>query len=314
VETTEIVREKSARLKWIHATQFAAVLFVLLALVLVLFRAASGQSLGLKSSVSSAIHGAKSLVYALRDASRVRSYNHGQFTSVVFLHHSVGSNLIKQGELRRRFAAAGFQLWDHGYNAEGLRDPHGTSLGYSYNVPSDNTDPDGLAQILAQPVYPIPLNTFSALLQYEVIVFKSCFPVSHIVSDEQFARDQSYYLSIRARADDHPDKLFILMTPPPLNPAETDVQAAARARKLANWLKSDGFIGGHPNFFTFDLFGYLAESDPAAADANRLSKAYREDADSHPNRLANETIGPLFVDFVSQAVQQYRGPRPASTR
>jgi hypothetical protein len=57
---------------------------------------------------------------------------------------------------------------------------------------------------------------------------------------------------------------------------------------------------------TFDLFGNLAESDPASLDYNMLRKDYRDGSDSHPNRIANETIGPLFADFVIQAIQNYR--------
>jgi hypothetical protein len=40
-----------------------------------------------------------------------------------------------------------------------------------------------------------------------------------------------------------------------------------------------------------------------------LSASYQRDpksSDSHPNRLANETIGPLFVKFIDEAVQTYK--------
>ena len=95
------------------------------------------------------------------------------------------------------------------------------------------------------------------------------------------------------------------MTPPPLNPAETNVEAAARARAFANWLQSDEYLSGHPNVFAFDFFGYLAEDDPTCPDYNMLRQVYREDSDSHPNQTANETIGPVFVDFIVDSVQSY---------
>jgi hypothetical protein len=106
--------------------------------------------------------------------------------------------------------------------------------------------------------------------------------------------------------DRHPDHVFIVVTPPPLNPAGTDPEAAARARAFSRWLQSDEFLAGHPNIFTFDLFGPLAEEDPQAPDLNMLRSEYREGEDSHPTRLANQTIGPLFADFVIDAVQTYR--------
>jgi hypothetical protein len=244
---------------------------------------------------------------AVLDSRSVVSYRHGDFTDVIFLHHSVGRNLIEQGGIRNRFAEAGFSFWDHDYNWEGLRYPDGHRAGYSYVIPEDNTDPDGLAKIFAQPTHRLPLNALSGLLQHEVIAFKSCYPASSILSDEQLAAYKSHYLSMRDVMDQHRDRIFIIITPPPLNPAETSLEAAARARAFADWLMSDEFLHGHPNVFTFDLFDALAESDPALPDANMLREPYRTDTDSHPNLKANEAIGPVFVDFVLKAVGHYRG-------
>jgi hypothetical protein len=71
-------------------------------------------------------------------------------------------------------------------------------------------------------------------------------------------------------------------------------------------VKSDEFLVEHPNIFTFDFFDLLAEGDPSAPDFSMLSATYREGEDSHPNQLANQTIGPLFSDFIVEAVQTYR--------
>jgi hypothetical protein len=243
-------------------------------------------------------------IQALLDRTPVEQQ--GDFTNAIFLHHSTGRNLIRQGGVRERLTKADFQFWDHDYNFEGLIRPDGTRAGYSYGVPGDNTDPDGLAHIFAQPVYPVPLNAFSGLMQHEVIAFKSCFPVSRVTSDEQLETYKDYYRNIRTVIDQHQEKVFIVVTPPPLNPAATDAQAATRARAFASWLKSEDFLAGHPNVFTFDFFDLLAEGDPAAPDFNMLRSEYREGEDSHPNVLANQTIGPLFADFVVEAARTYR--------
>ena len=243
-------------------------------------------------------------VRALLD--RTPAQQQGDFTNVIFLHHSTGRNLINQGGVRKRLTEAGFQFWDHDYNWEGLTRPDGTRVGYSYGIPDDNTDPDGLARLFAQHVYPWPLNAFSGLMQHEVIAFKSCFPASNITSEEQLEQYKTWYLEMREVMDRYPDHIFIVVTPPPLNPAATTPEIAARARAFADWLKSDEFLASHPNVFTFDLFGLLAEDDPAAPDFNMLRATYREGEDSHPNELANQTIGPLFADFIIEAVQTYR--------
>jgi len=245
-------------------------------------------------------------VKAIMDARSVQAYSHGGYTNVIFLHHSTGRNLIEQGGVRELLTEAGLDFWDHDYNTLGLTRPDGTRAGYSYGIPDDNTDPDGLARIFSQPLYPWPLNGFSGLMQHEVVIFKSCFPVSNIADDAQLEQYRAYYLQMREVMDRHLDHVFIVVTPPPLNPAATDAEAAARARAFADWLASDEFLEGHPNVFTFDFFDLLAEGDPTASDFNMLREEYREGTDSHPNELANRTVGPLFAEFVITATQEYR--------
>jgi hypothetical protein len=229
--------------------------------------------------------------------------------NVIFLHHSVGENLIAQSQVREQFSAAGYQFWDQDYNWKGVHDPNGNATGYSYNVPGDNTDPDGLLGIFSQPIFDLPLNTLSGLMQHEVIAFKSCFPASAIASDVQLAERKAWYVKIRDFMDQHPEKMFIVVTQPPLNPAETSPEAATRARAFADWLKSDEFLQGRRNVATFDLFDLLAESNPQAADANMLRQDYRVGADSHPTQTANEIVGPQFVEFIINAVEQYKQSR-----
>ena len=291
-----------SRLRVSLTAKVAILVLTIVVLALAVTSLIIGHNPGLKSATSSTLR----LSFAVLDSKRARNDSRGQFTNVFFLHHSVGRNLIEQGGVRQKFAEAGFSFWDQGYNWERVIDPNGNITKYSYNVPGDNTDPDGLAQIFAQPVYGLPLNTMSGLLQHEVIAFKSCYPTSNIRDDQQLARYKTYYLDMRAVMDKHADKVFIILTPPPLNPSETNSDEAIRAKSFADWLKSDEYLKGHPNIFTFDLFGYLAEGDPASPERYMLKAAYRDGTDSHPNREANETIGPLLVDFVIQSAQSYR--------
>jgi hypothetical protein len=236
----------------------------------------------------------------------------GSYTNVIFLHHSTGQNLIAEGGVRELFAQKGYQFWDHDYNTTGLTRPDGSLTGTSYDIPEvtpgehggGNTDPDGLAVLFSQPVHSPPDNAFSRLLQHEVLIVKSCFPNSAIESDAALEQNKRWYLQMRDAVDLHPDKVFIILTSPPLHPLSTNADEAARARILANWLVSDEFIAGRDNLFVFDFFDQLA--DP---QTNMLRKAYQrdpDDSDSHPNTMANQAIGPIFVDFVDRAVTSYR--------
>ncbi len=227
---------------------------------------------------------------------------------IIFLHHSCGHNLIEQGGVREGLTALGYEFYDHGYNDDGLRLADGSYTGTNFDVPGDNTDPDGFAEIFAQPLHDPPDNTFSHLMQYDVIAFKSCFPTSNVVDDYQLNEYKSHYLAIRDRVDQYPDKIFIAVTMPPELPNNADPEALARARAFTIWLQSDEYLAGHPNIFVFDFFDYLAGDD------NFLRPEYRVDEyDAHPNERANRDVGPHFVAFIDQAIQSYDTdvPRPA---
>ena len=299
-------RSSSRAGRWLVVIGIA---LLIAAVVLATLSIVSGYGLRVRSLMRDLPSLARSLVHA----PAIASTNRSDFRNVILLHHSVGRNLIDQGKVREEFTAAGFRFWDHDYNELGLTDPFGVQTGYNYRIPADNTDPDGLSAIFSQRAYGLPLNTFSALLQHEVIAFKSCYPTSDITSDAELQERKEWYFRMRDAMDQHPDKLFVIITQPPLNPAETKPEIAGRARALADWLRSDEFIKGHPNAVTFDLFGRFAENNPEAPDFSMLREVYRDGADSHPNRLGNETVGQIFADFVMQAADQYRSSYHSSS-
>jgi hypothetical protein len=249
---------------------------------------------------------ALSLVKAAMDSGNVRAKSRGHYSNIVFLHHSVGRELIRQGRLRDRLADAGFDFYDHDYNSPGFTRPDGHPSGYSYNLPDDDTDPDALLRVFQQRVCRLPLNALSGLLQHEVIIVKSCFTSIRVLSADDLERQKAEYLEVSDLMAKHPDKLFIIMTSPPANPAETDAGSASRARLLADFLRSGQFSKRRANLRVFDFFGLLAESNPDAPDYNMLRQTYRYRADSHPNQVANEVIGPILAEFIIEAVRDYR--------
>ena len=248
-------------------------------------------------------------VQAVLDHKNIIGENSGAMTNIIFLHHSVGNHLIENGNVRELLSEQGYDFWDHNYNWIGLRDPQGSFRDYSYNVPLNNTDTDGLWNIFQQNKYTQPLNTLSGLLQHEVIIIKSCFPNNNIESQVDLQLRQEMYREIRDVMLAHDDKLFILLTSPPLNPIETDLQTAGRARQLSDWLASEAFLSTSENVFVFDYFSLLAEDDPAAADYNMLREEYREGADSHPTENADQELGPVFVNFILQSIDTYQQNR-----
>ncbi len=270
------------------------------------YRLISGRPLGLRSWVNTQIYFASSHLKVLADRKNVSALNQGEYTNLIFLHHSVGDNIIAQGGLRDLLSQSGIHMTDQDYIEYGLSGPDGVFRGYTLNIPEDNTDPDGLARIFRQPELPLPLNAFSGLMQYEVVMMKSCFPANYIYSAEQVAEYKAYYLAIRDRIDENPDRFFILLTIPPLNVAETNPVDAARARGVAEWMVSPEFTAGHPNMAVFDLYGFLAGDDPTKTDYNALKAEFSDGADSHPNALANRKVAPLLAEFIRQSIETYR--------
>src|SRR3712207_3236113 len=96
---------------------------------------------------------------------------------IIFLHHSTGRNLIRQGGVRDLIAlrnerdGTSYEFWDHDYNKVGLTGPAGEKMGVAFDIPDDNTDPDGLDTLFSQPVHDPPDNALSHLLTYDVIIF-----------------------------------------------------------------------------------------------------------------------------------------------
>jgi len=143
------------------------------------------------------------------------------------------------------------------------------------------------------------------LANHEVISFKSCFPASNVTDDEDLLYRKQVYLEMRDFFDTRPDKLFIVMTPPPLNPANTNRENAKRARQFANWLKSSDYLEGHPNVACFDLFDVLAQPDNGSVNANMLRSDYREGDDSHPTVPGYQAAGEALARFFCETAAAY---------
>ncbi|MCR4329375.1 MAG: hypothetical protein NUV65_02410 [Candidatus Roizmanbacteria bacterium] len=227
--------------------------------------------------------------------------------TILFIHHSTGGNLIKEGKLRSEIKKIdpSLQLWDHNYNLSpiftkllahnthlrGLSDNNGTVTGKDYTIVLSNNSPKEYADIFSRnPKDP----TLKAILNYDVIAFKNCYPTTKIVSDKQLAEDKRFYISIRNSLKKYPKKQFILFTPPPVRKEVTNTQNAKRAKLLVHWLRSKEFAQNVPNIHIFDFFSLLANNN------GFLKQEYTRllPWDSHPNVHANKTVAPLLATYL----------------
>ena len=238
---------------------------------------------------------------------------------ILFLHHSTGRNVYNEGDVPEWISdyndanGTNYQIQERSY-------PTGSyswsNYPYDYwnlwiNGACDSGDPDIEC-----------LDSMAA--DYDVIIFKHCFPGSDIVAgtgtgfvDSSTKTLENYklqYRALRDLMDTFTDTIFIVWTLPPRHRLATNADNAARAAQFVNWVKNNFLTEdgqAHPNIFIFDFWGIVAEQnpDPANGEVNRLKYDYERShssSDSHPNTLANETAGPIFAERIVNAIQAFQ--------
>lgn len=204
---------------------------------------------------------------------------------LLFIHRSVGHHLLEQGRLRDHLGAE-LQLDDYDNNLGILTRSNGTTTMNSVSMPGNNTNPDNLAAFFQQ--WP------SVLDNYNTVMIKSCYPNSHIKSEEQLEEVKAQYQAIFEAFTTH-KKQLIVVTTPPLRPLLTNQREAKLASELADWLVTAGAAAGVQ---VFDLHHHYAETK--GNDVGMLRRDYRRllPWDTHPNRTAHATTAPQLAEFI----------------
>jgi len=237
--------------------------------------------------------------------------------NAIFIHHSIGRGLIDPYTAAARDSLAVWnarngtqvKLWDHDYGPDhpiwGLTNPAGVNLGYAYGEEFNNT-----IQVSGYRALFCTDNAArdSLLANHSIIAFKPGYESGWIwlLDDAQLDSAKADYLAMRDFFDQHPDRLFIVVTQPPIHRNAPYLDARKdRARALSRWLHSPEYLGGRQNLASFDLFDLLAtRDDPRDPYCNTLKYEYEVDhtnSDPHPNDLADRVIGPLFALFIYRA-------------
>lgn len=230
---------------------------------------------------------------------------------VLFIHHSTGANLIKEGNVRELLAmkAAEIEFWDHSYNLSpnlpgfiaqmkfctGLSDSSGKMTGKDFHIVLSNNSPKQYAEIFSRDPSD---QTLKSILEFDMVAFKNCFPTTKIATDSQLEEYKNYYQKIFQGLQRFPMKKFLLLTSPPLRKELTTFENAKRAKTLNESLITGDFAKDSKNFFTFNLFGLLSDNN------GFLKKEYCKFLfwDSHPNKKANEAVAPKFVEKIISTV------------
>ncbi|MBU2103045.1 MAG: SGNH/GDSL hydrolase family protein [Candidatus Omnitrophota bacterium] len=229
---------------------------------------------------------------------------------LLFIHHSCGENWLADG-LRDALQGKGIEVHDATYG-----DAIGEDTDVCHWYPKFKGQ---LEQIFTFDAHPD--TYYQDASQNDIIMFKSCFPNSDITDEGNIetatAEDcektmASYKASYNALVDifaAHPDKLFIIVTAPPLLARETSPAAAGRARQFNAWLTTE-YLSNYReksrlhNVVVFDFFSVLAD------DKGFLRKDLASNpGDSHPSAGANKKATELFLPFLDSAIAQWKAKK-----
>jgi hypothetical protein len=149
------------------------------------------------------------------------------------------------------------------------------------------------------------LNLDMLAQNYDVIVFKHCFPVSGIGADSGTASVgssskslQNYYLqyaALKTRMLQFPGKKFIVWTGAALRAADTTADQATRAKTFFDWVKVTWDQHGD-NIYVWDFYSLETEGTLYLTPANASG-------DSHPNSTFAGRVAPYFVKRLVDVIE-----------
>ncbi len=294
---------------------------------------------------------------------------------LVFIHHSTGENWLRDedGGLAIALRDASYFVSDtnYGWGPGSIGDR--TDVGNWYDWFLGTSSATYLASLYAESDQSFEYSRLASVPagSNQVVMFKSCFPNSNLQGSlddpvppigsnplrgqdytsehHTFANVKGIYQGLLAYFAAHTEKLFVLVTSPPLTEGSTSPEAAALARALNDWLVAEWLDGyAHHNVFVFDFFDVLTSNGGTARtddpDTNDLDwddgnhhrleggvvnhlmtisngySAYGYSWDDHPSQAGNLKATGEFVPLLNVAYHCWKGTggcptvaRPAPT-
>lgn len=146
--------------------------------------------------------------------------------------------------------------------------------------------------------------------EYDVIIFKHCFPVSRMAEDRgtpdidsEERRLENYklqYNALKKKMHSFPQTIFIVWTPAALLKDQTTPEQALRAKEFQRWLVDEWDEEGD-NIYLWDFYNYETEGG-----LYLLEKYASGPGDSHPNKSFSEKLAPVFSKFVIDIIENFR--------
>jgi hypothetical protein len=283
---------------------------------------------------------------------------------LIFIHHSTGQNWLEDGSGRLGIALRDNNYFvsdtNYGWGPDGISNNTDIGHWWSWFVgPSRDTYTAALYQEYAQH------SSYSRLAsdpggENEIVMFKSCFPNSQVygnptdaptVGDNPLRGESSpltvgnakgIYNDLLTYFATRQDKLFVVITAPPLVQAATDATCAANARTFNNWLVNE-WLSGYPyaNVAVFDFYTTLTSNggnvnttdvglstgnhhrwrnnalEHVQSVANNYCAYGSSSSDSHPTAAGGQKASAEFAPLLNVFYHRWKagagGPTPTAT-
>jgi hypothetical protein len=234
---------------------------------------------------------------------------------IVFLHHSTGRSiwvgktnryiykLTQKGDVQKYFDSYN-KKEKKNYSISELSFPKSTPYGWDnypfdyYNIWVKNA---GEEPFMEEPTIEILTK------QYDVIIFKHCFPVCRVLEDlgkpdinSQEKRVENYklqYIALKNKMHEFPNTRFIIWTPAACAKTQISEEEAQRIHQFYRWMLDEWNEEGD-NVFIWDFYNYETEGS-----LYMLDKYAFNSENSHPNTEFAGKIAPLFGQFVIDVIK-----------
>ncbi len=142
--------------------------------------------------------------------------------------------------------------------------------------------------------------------EYDVIVFKHCFPVSNINADtipdinsteKTFENYKLQYNALKQKLHEFPTKKFIIWTPAVNTQNLMTEEQAIRTREFRDWVVND-WDEKEDNIFIWDFYSYETEGGLYLAEKNAVNPD-----NSHPNREFSGKMAPVFAQYIIDVIE-----------
>jgi len=240
-----------------------------------------------------------------------------EMKKAIFLHHSTGYNIWIGNTNRYLYKITGkgdVQKFFNTYNRTHKTDYVIHEMAFPKSIPYGwNNYPYDYYNIWVKNAGDKPFMeepTLEILTQdYNVIIFKHCYPVSRISEDtgspdinsdtKSIENYKLQYDALKVKLQEFPATKFIVWTPAANTNKTTTEEEAIRARDFHKWIINEWDEEGD-NIFIWDFYKLETEGELYLGEENAVSPV-----NPHPNWEFSGRVAPVFGQFIIDILESF---------